>query len=307
MLKCSRMAADGCVCRARAISTPPRMKAVVTILQNRRVALPHIFTTYVLPEMRRLFPGEVDCVLVQHTADASGGQTQLESLNKGPEGMERVRAWTEQGKFPGAEIISHDIIHRPYPLIPSLHRAVEQAVTRKADFHLWMEDDALVFDRSCSMWPALIRDREVGVYPPTPQHLHTAFLVTTRRFDERILPGLADYPAWDWRHRRIEHWLRRQLRTRRAYLPRHYAVRDHPRTYPYTGLRYVVDALRGFAPEAIDILDVDFGPGCRDLPPVTHEELAADYQKERRGFLNRWHRVRQAVTDQVSAMRDPKP
>lgn len=206
--------------------------------------------------------------------------------------MARVRAWTEDGKFEGATIVQHDVVHRPYPSLPSVHLGVEHALNRGADFHLWLEDDALVLDRSCPMWTELLEGREVGVYPPTPQHLHTAFLVTTPPFDRRILPQLADYQAWDWKKRRLEQWLRRQLKTPRAYLPRHSAVRDHQRTYPYTGIRYVVDFLRGFAPEAIDLLEVDFGTGLRDLPPVSHEEMRTDALKEQRGWENRYHRLR---------------
>lgn len=275
------------------------MKAIVTILQNRRVALPHLFTTYALPEMRRLFGGELECVLVQHAADASGGQTKLESLKLASEGMDRVRDWTEAEKFPCAEVIRHERVHRPYPHIPSFHLAVERALDAGADYHLWMEDDAFVLDRSCGFWDRLIGEAEVGVYAPTPQHLHPAFMVTTRAFDERIHKSLSKYDEWDWKKRRVEPWLRRQLTKERAYLPRHSAVRHHVRSYPYTGIRYVVDALRGICPNALDVLDIDFGPGCADLAPVTRAELRADERRERRGIINRYWLLRHGLWTQL--------
>jgi hypothetical protein len=272
------------------------VKVVVTILQCRRAVLPHVFIRYVLPRMRALFPGSVECVLVQHRADAASGETALESLRHGRDKLELVARWTAEGRYDGADIIGHDILHAAYPSIPSLHLGVKEALARHADFHLWLEDDALVFDRDCAHWDALLGGREVGVYRPF-HHLNSAYLLTRPSFDRRVLGPLSDHASFTWRGRRIEPFLRQHMRTRRAYLEPRYAVRYHHRYYPYTGLRYVVDALRELAPEALPLLDLDFGPGCASLPPITPAELRAHAAGEGARLSDRLWRLRQRLVE----------
>jgi hypothetical protein len=276
------------------------MKVVVTITQCRRAVLPWIFVEYVLPEMRRLFPGTVEAVIIQHRADASGGNTGLESLQHGSVeyGLALVRRWTAEGRYAAADIVAHDIVHRPYPSIPSYHLAVREALARNADFHLWMEDDALVFDRQCGQWDRILGGTEVGCYRRHSAHLHSAYLLTRPSFDHRILLPLADYERWSWRHR-IEPFLRQHQRTRRTLLRRHYAVRYHHRYYPYTGLRYVVDALREIAPGAAPLLDLDFGPGCADLPPVSVSEMRRHEAQEGAGVVDTYWRTHQYLVERL--------
>lgn len=269
------------------------MKAVVTIVQCRRAVLPHIFVAHVLPKLRELFPGEIEAVIIQHRSAVAQGGTALESLQGGGEKLELVRRWTAEGRYAGAEIIGHTIDHPPYPSIPSYHLAVKAALERAADFHLWLEDDALVFDRDCARWPELLGGREVGVYRPFA-HLNSAYLLTRPSFDRRIVGLLADYRRWTWR-RRIEPFLRSQLRTKRAYLERSHAVRYHHRYYPYTGLRYVVDAVRSLAPAAVPLLDLDFGPGCADLPPVSAAEMRAHAAGEGARWVDVFWRLHQRI------------
>ncbi len=274
------------------------MNVVVTITQSHRVALPYIFIRHVLPRLRACFPGEIEVVLIQHRVDASGGGTTLESLRAAgaAEKLARVRTWTEEGRFVGATVVGHEIVHRPYPLIPSVHLGVRAALERRADFHLWLQDDALVFDEEIAHWPERLAGHEVGVYAPTPQILHPAFLVTRPAFDRRIIGPLENYAAWTWGRTPLETFLRRNLRTRRAYLPRHYAVRSHPREYPYTGIRYVVTAVKKIAPGAVPLLDLDFGPGAQDLRFPTPEERAAHAAREGRGLENRLWLLRQRLS-----------
>ncbi len=276
------------------------MKTVVTITQCRRAVLPWIFCEYVLPEMRRLFAGEVEVVLIQHRADASGGGTELESIadGDGRAKLELVRRFTEEGRYRNADIIAHDIRHPPYPSIPSYHLAVREALQRGADFHLWMEDDALVFDRQCGQWDSILGGTEVGCYRRHSAHLHSAYLLTRPSFDARIVLQLADYESWTWK-RRIEPFLRRNQATRRTILRRHYAVRYHHRYYPFTGLRYVVDAVREIAPEAVSELDLDYGPGCADLPPVSDAEMREHEAREGAGLVDGFWRARQFVVERL--------
>lgn len=266
------------------------MKAVVTILQCRRAVLPHLFVKHVLPRMRQWFPGPVDCVIVQHRVDASGGKTALESLAQGSAGIATVREWTAAGRYAGAEIIGHEIIHRPYPTVPGYHLAVAAALERGADYHLMLEDDAIVIDPECGRWDERLGRSEVGVYRRFHE-INTAYYVARASFDRRIVARLADYRAFTWK-RRMEPFLRSQLRTSRAYLEPSYAVRYHHREYPYTGLRYVVDRIRALAPEDVPLLDVDFGPGCADLPPVTPEEQRQHAARDGARWVDRLRRLR---------------
>ena len=267
-----------------AIGRPQR--AVVTIIQCRRAVLPHIFVKYVLPQMREWFGGEMSAVIIQHRADARGGNKRLTSLKQGTDGLELVRKFTEEGRYEGAEIIPHEIVHKPYPSIPSFHLGVKAALERNADFHLWLEDDALVIDPKCGRWNELLDNREVGVYN-TFHALNPAYMLTRRSFDQRIEPRLAQYKKWR-ESSRVEVWLREQMRTSRAYFDRSYAIRHHYHAYPYAGLRYVAERVREVAPEAAHLLDLDFGPGTSELPPITQEELMAHYEKDRRKkFMDR--------------------
>ncbi|MBN2193491.1 MAG: hypothetical protein JW751_11810 [Polyangiaceae bacterium] len=266
------------------------MKAVVTILQCRRAVLPHLFVKHVLPKMRVWFPGLVDCVIIQHRVDASGGNTALESLAGGTGGIATVRQWTEAGRYDGAEIIGHEIVHRPYPTVPGYHLAVKAALDRGADFHLMLEDDAIVIDPECGRWDELLGRSEVGVYRKFHE-INTAYYVARPSFDRRIVGLLANYRSFSWKTR-MEPFLRRQLHTSRAYLEPSYAVRYHHRDYPHTGLRYVVDRIRTLAPEDVSLLDVDFGPGCAKLPPVTSAEQCEHAARDGAGALDRIRRLR---------------
>ncbi|MGF1510296.1 MAG: hypothetical protein ACFB9M_12425 [Myxococcota bacterium] len=271
------------------------MKLVVTILQARRAVLPHVFVKYILPKMRAIFPGEVEAVIVQHRSRASGGRHALESGQLGDDKLDLVERWTREGRYAGADVIGHTVDHPPYPSIPGVHRCVQESLRRGADYHLWLEDDALVFDQECDRWDALLGEREVGVYRRF-HFLNSAYLLTRPSFDQRIVERLADYRWWTW-SRRIEPFLRNQKRTKRAYLAMHHAVRYHHRYYPYTGLRYVVDALRDWAPEALPLLDVDFGKGCQHLPPVTAEEMRAHARADGAKPFDRALRLREAIVE----------
>ena len=274
------------------------MKAVITIIQCKRAVLPHVFVRHVLPRMRKAFGGEMEAVIIQHRADASGLNPRMESsLSAGEEKLARVRHWTEEGRYDGAEVVAHEIVHPPYPSIPSYHLAVKAALDRQADFHIWLEDDALINDPECGDWDRLLGVSEVGVYRKF-HHLNTAYLVTRRSFAERILPKLADYSAWNPKSR-AEAFLRWNLRTSRSYLNPAHATRYHVREYPYTGLRYVVQAVREVAPDALGLLELDFGPGCADLPPVTADEMAVHARADGAKPIDRLWRWRTAVVEGV--------
>lgn len=249
------------------------MKLVVTILQARRVVMPYIFVKHALPRMQAVFPGQIEVVLVQHRSlpDPKQSDPFLETTKTDPSWGERVVEWTEAGRYEGADVVTHDVHNPNYPSIPTFHRACVEALNRGADYHLWIEDDALVCDENCGRWPAIFGDREMGVYRHFSE-VNAAFFVTRPAFDERALPGLERYAHWT-KGERIERYLRRQLRTPRAHLNPAYAVRNHRNPFPYTGARFVAEMVRRIAPEDVELLDLELGEGASRLPPVSSREL----------------------------------
>jgi hypothetical protein len=239
------------------------MKALVTILQCRRVVLPYVFMRYALPRMREVFPGDIEVLLIQHRAK-NQGFARLRSQHLGKDREVLVDRWTADGRYSGAEIRKHDIWHAPYPSIPSYHIAVQAALDRQVDFHLYLEDDALVLDPECGRWDELLGPAEVGVYRPRTHVINSSWFVTRPSFDQRILPGLARY--WWWRRSsRIEWWFKRKLRGELAILDESYAVKNHHNEYPFTGMRFVVDRLTELCPDDLDLLEIDFGDEAREV------------------------------------------
>lgn len=263
-------------------------KLVVTILQCRRLVTPYLFIRYVLPKWQKQLNGNIEVVLLQHQANVFNRWKKLETFKLPSDRIKLVRQWTEQGRYEGATIIPFDTIHQPYPSIPGFHRMATEALSRKADLHLWLEDDALVYDPHPEKWDALLDGTEVGVWGQYAQ-INIAHLLTRPSFDRRVVTGLSRYWLWDARIRGIEPWLRSRKRTRRTYLPREYGVRYHIRNYPYCGLRYLVDAVRKIAPSEVSLLDLDYGFGCADLVPVQPYEMPAHRQAmNRRSLSDRW-------------------
>lgn len=255
------------------------MKLVVTILQNRRVSLPYLFLEHALPRMRATWPGDVESVLVQHRADAASANSRFGSLQGSARGqneaLERVRRWTDvDGRYDSAdEVLVHTEVYRPYPSLPSVRLAVEAALARGAEFHLMIEDDAIVCDEECGDWPAYFGPSEVGVYRYY-HYINSAFVVMRPRFLERILPGLRDAERWGARSR-LERFLFRNLRTTRTHLNPAAAVRAHPREFPYTGAGYVADFVRRLAPADAHLLDIDFGEGAGAVATPSIAEMRA--------------------------------
>jgi hypothetical protein len=237
------------------------MKALVTLLQCRRVVLPYIFLRYALPRMREVFPGELEVLLIQHQA-RNQSRSRLRSQRLGKEREHLVEQWTAEGRYAGAEIRRHDLWHAPYPSIPSYHIAVQAALERRVDFHLYLEDDALVLDPNCGRWDELMGSAEVGVYRPRTHIINSSWFVARPSFDQRILPGLSRY--WWWRRSsRIESWFKRRLRGEPAIFAESYAVKNHYREHPFTGMRFVVDRLTELCPAEVDLLEIDFGDEAR--------------------------------------------
>lgn len=273
------------------------MKLVITILQARRVVMPYIFVKHALPRMKAAFPGDVEAVLVQHRSLPARADAFLETTSTDPAWGRRVVEWTDGGRFAGADVVSHDVHNPNYPSIPTFHRACREALERGADFHLWLEDDALVCDPDCGRWPEIFGQREMGVYRYFSE-INAAFFVTRPAFDARALPGLAQYERWT-KKERIERFLRRNLRTPRAHLNPAHAVRTHRNPFPHTGARFVADMVRRIAPEDAHLLDLELGPGASRLEPVSKPELAWLWVRDWARPVELARRARNAVVERT--------
>jgi hypothetical protein len=273
------------------------VKLVVTILQARRVVMPYIFVKHALPRMQAIFPGTIEVVLVQHRSLPERPDEFLETNQTDPTWGRRVVEWTDAGRFEGADVVTHEVHNPNYPSIPTFHRACQAALDRGADFHLWMEDDALVCDPSCGRWPDMFGRREMGVYRYFSE-INAAFFVTRPSFDERALPGLQNYDGWT-KQERIEKYLRKTLRTPRVHLDPSHAVRTHRNPFPYTGTRFVADMVRRIAPEDAHLLDLELGDGASRLPAVSRGELAWLWVRDWARPLELARRVRNTTVEYV--------
>lgn len=168
------------------------MRYVVTILQHKRSAMPRLFGKYCLPMMHKRTGGIVHLYHIFH--DLEGIKGQLESNRVIPDkSLVRVRGLTGTGYFGEARIVRHARTHF-WPIVPSLQLAAETALKLNADFHLWLEDDAIVYDTDCDTWALTLRDADVGLYADTDakQMINTAYFISTREFDERFLRVLSE-------------------------------------------------------------------------------------------------------------------
>jgi hypothetical protein len=265
------------------------VKAVVTIFQCKRVVLPHLFLRHGLPRMRDVFPGEMRAHLIQHVAGVAPEGSTMGSARLPDDRLERVRRWTAEGRFEGATIERHTTRFDPHPALPSYRLGVELALREGADLHVWLEDDALIFDPECDTWPERLRDRDVGVFRRA-EHVHVAYLVSRPEFDRRLRDLMRREELWSidrthpvpwparivralrrrlgrevppYRPKRwrpgpghVEHYTTLACEGGRAHLPEDAAARIHPGTDSAALVRLV----RRMAPGEESLLEVDFTP-----------------------------------------------
>ncbi len=170
------------------------MKAIITLSQCKRVVLPHIFTRYCYPIMKDIFPGEMELYLIQHVGGFSNHHTPLKTAKINNSRLQLVQQWTDEGMYEGANIIQHTECWPNYPHMPSIRYGVELAIKNNSDFHIWLEDDALLLDENCNTW-----DRIENGYIATCTHskiVNVAYLLTTLGFDKKILPLVSDKSIW---------------------------------------------------------------------------------------------------------------
>jgi hypothetical protein len=241
------------------------MRGIITIFQCKRVVLPHIFTRYCYPIMRDIFPGDLDLYIIQHVGGFTKKPfTHLVTSRLNNNKLELVQKWTEAGKYEGATIITHKEKWPRYPHMPSFKRGVELAVTGKYDYHLWLEDDALVLDENCDKWG----DIEDG-YIATCNHgliVCVAHFLTTLGFDKRILPLVQNKDIW-WlggtnfnkagalKDNRVEARFAKEAGEKRCILK---AKRARMHKNKQTNYNNVVKLINYVAPGEESLLTIDF-------------------------------------------------
>ena len=242
------------------------MKAVVTIFQFRRAVLPYLFMRYCYPVMKQAFPGSLDVWIIQDTGLAKGNIHTSANVYSDTK-RHLIAEWTDAGRYAGATIVRHDEPLDPrYPqLLPSYRIGMEIARRERADFHLWLEDDAIVLDRDCGQWGDLLADKDAGVYQLV-QNICPAFFVSTPAFDTRLLSIVRDrkvdgiHQPFDdtqgWRPSLgdVEYYTTWACKTERALLNPASVARVHSRPESHQLVQFV----RAIAPREAGLLNIDF-------------------------------------------------
>jgi hypothetical protein len=243
------------------------MKCVVTIIQNKRVALPFIFGRYCLPKMRKVFGGQMELYHIFH--DLHVKDDELESnRSHGLEHLDRVNHFIKKGLFSEAFIVRHQERNIEHLAIPSFLKAARIAIRENADFHVWLEDDAIILDKECNKWKDDLKNADVGLYRDTrwQKMINCAFFVSTREFDKRMVNIFSDYQRDNTENyipfgSQVEHFLWRASKSQ-ALLKGKYAERHHPsgkwKVHLPALKKWLVDAIPEITQEHLDYLNLDF-------------------------------------------------
>lgn len=166
------------------------MRVVVTILQCKRAFLPYVFVRYCQPLMRDVTGWDFRTWIIRHEAMGGGPL----STNRSKRTNQRVLQWQDEGMYEGAEVFSHSEWFPALPSLPSFLMAAEIALREDADYHLWLDDDAIVLDEECA-WEGI---REAGVYREN-DIINQAYFVSRPMLDARMTDMLRLVEG-DWSH-----------------------------------------------------------------------------------------------------------
>lgn len=171
------------------------MKCIITICTNKRAALPYIFGKYCFPVMKSLFCGEMKLFHIFHNFHAA---SRLASGKLSSGRLNKVKEFIYNGMYSNAEVIEHTTdCSNTWPALASVKLAARLTIKENADFHLWMEDDAIVYDTSCNKWATTLGSADVGLYRDTFHKgmINTAYFLSTKEFDSRLIPILEEFKA----------------------------------------------------------------------------------------------------------------
>lgn len=222
--------------------------------------------------MRRLFPGTITVHIVQH---AAGLQeiNELETSLLSHKREELVLEWTQRGMYGDAKVFRHREILVQEPSIPSRRLGAELALEENPDFHLWLEDDAIVCDENCHRWAELMSKASLGVYRCHPEgYVNSAYFLSTRSFDICLLEELKNYSRWTLSGSlytitkglkrvnpdipRIEAAISRLAKKPWAYFSPAYAVRYH--STKRGSLKSLQRFIFRLCPNELPLLSIDF-------------------------------------------------
>lgn len=245
------------------------MKLVVTIFQTKRVVLPYFNIRYTLPAMREAFPGDLVIYLIQHRGGShllNSTKCYFETKDMPDECFERVKQWTQEGKYEGATIKSHTEHLGRYPSLPSMRKGIELALKEQADLHLWLEDDAIIYDLDCKNWS--LPNGSIGVFTifesEYSSFFKSAWLITTKGYDERAYPFFSESKNWNCRATHNE----KEQVTQRLEGALYHLAEDGfvnfkregkaARMHLGNNTDEVVEIVKKVAPEELPLLAIDF-------------------------------------------------
>jgi hypothetical protein len=210
--------------------------------------------------------------LVQHELSLPGTNPHATSLQS-PEKQRLVAEWTRDGRYSDARVIRHAEQLAHYPSIPSRRMAMESAAAEAYDFHLWMEDDAFVFDPDWRVWPNAMNGNRVGAFRRNAfGYVNAAHYVSTPEHDALLLGELRRPELWNLytsmylvqngekvlnlHAPRIEPAITRLAAGRVGKLNARVAARHNPRNP--AAAEELKDLLRGVCPDDLELLELDF-------------------------------------------------
>jgi hypothetical protein len=140
---------------------------------------------------------EIKVALIQHVPKIDF-DVKLDSVKLSTDRLELVKKWSDDGKYYPANIIKHSIDFPKYPHLPSLKIGLEFAIKENADFHLWLEDDALILDNDIGEWPKMMENNLVGVYHlKKAGYINAAYMLSSINFDKLLLKEVNKSNRWD--------------------------------------------------------------------------------------------------------------
>ena len=172
-----------------------KTNCLITILQNKRISLPYIFNKYCFPMMKERFNGRILYYHILHNLhDSKHNLFSNKQLCENK--LKLVEEYIKQEKFKNAHILSHERTSAAWPALHSVKIAANcLGSIGFYDFHLWMEDDAIIYDTDCDQWATILGSADVGLYRNTDkkQMINTAYFLSTPEFDHRILRILEEF------------------------------------------------------------------------------------------------------------------
>ncbi|MFW6129657.1 MAG: hypothetical protein ACOC56_00645 [Atribacterota bacterium] len=170
---------------------------LISVLQSYRVMVPYFQVNYAYPIMKNAYNGKLDICLVQHILNNQ--EKRVERLKKN----KKILKYAEDGFYKNAIILRHDRYFKKYPSMPTYKKAVKYFLDNDYDYHLWIEDDAVVMDREINSWIEKMRINKASIGefiidPKNPTYMaKSQILFSDRGFNERFYQECLREETWD--------------------------------------------------------------------------------------------------------------